>query len=401
LNGLPADTANSSIVTVEVATDIAKDFFRMYYDNVPNRDIEGYTAAEEEKGKPLFYVFNFKGGGFLILSGDYNETPILANSAKGAFALKGEVNPNLFGWINAMSSEIRDIRRKTLNPREGVEHVWNDLKSHKFKTTFQARVADSRNSNILDTRGTGGSSLPPPVKLDCGQYHNIQIGPLLTTTWGQGCFYNSEIPYVGNSCNRAPTGCAPTAMAQVMRYYNSPSNTFNFSLMPNQLTFNSTTNAMYEVAHLMERCGNALGMVAADYTPTASSALPSKFKPAFEGYGYSHEIMLSDYDESLHMWEINAYRPVILTGYSTTTTIQDCFLFWCRDKEKLGGGHGWVSDGYQDIGDLCHTQGVLFSMNWGWSNEANENGFYIQPEPRNRGTGAFQFNRGILHHIHL
>jgi len=65
-----------------------------------------------------------------------------------------------------------------------------------------------------------------------------QVAPLLSTTWHQGCVFNSllkaesEIGCTNLPCDRVYAGCVPIAMAQVMKYYKYPS-TYNWGLMPN------------------------------------------------------------------------------------------------------------------------------------------------------------------------
>ena len=116
---------------------------------------------------------------------------------------------------------------------------------------------------------------------------------LLTTLWGQSqandwaCIdaYNFFVSPTGNACigcgsnndNRCPTGCVATAMGQVMNYwkfadgdnYFGGSNDafFDWWNMKNVINFRQDTiiNPNYEkerdpIAHLLERCGDALGM---------------------------------------------------------------------------------------------------------------------------------------------
>jgi hypothetical protein len=54
----------------------------------------------------------------------------------------------------------------------------------------------------------------------------VSVPPLLSTHWSQWYPYNSECPAVTNALDgyagRVPTGCVPVAMGQVLRYYSWP-----------------------------------------------------------------------------------------------------------------------------------------------------------------------------------
>jgi hypothetical protein len=81
-----------NVVSLESATKIATNYFSMYYEKEANRDIEEYQVVAEND-KPYYYIFNFKQGGFLILSADYGDVPILADGLTEKFPLKGQINP--------------------------------------------------------------------------------------------------------------------------------------------------------------------------------------------------------------------------------------------------------------------------------------------------------------------
>lgn len=104
-----------------------------------------------------------------------------------------------------------------------------------------------------------------------------QVGPLISTTWDQGCYYNAYCPPTssGGACGRVWTGCNATAMAQIFKYYNYPTSgmsyhcnanapshcidfstqTYNYAAMPNSLSSHNE-----EVAKLMYHIGIAVDM---------------------------------------------------------------------------------------------------------------------------------------------
>ncbi len=195
--------------------------------------------------------------------------------------------------------------------------------------------------------------------------------PLLTTRWGQGCFYNALCPIDSNGpCGRSVTGCVATAMAQIMKYWNYPAmgtgyheyaSTFygvlsaNFGEtaylwdeMPVELTENNLA-----VATLMYHCGVAVDM---QYTATSSGAYigPAAFENYF-GYSLNAELAIqANYSDG--QWkdmlrqQIDNENPVLYSGYSSI----------------IPDGHAWVVDGYADDD--------FFHFNWGWDSDG---GYYL------------------------
>ncbi|MBO4611564.1 MAG: C10 family peptidase [Bacteroidaceae bacterium] len=192
------------------------------------------------------------------------------------------------------------------------------------------------------------------------------VDPLLITTWSQDAPYNLLCPMVDGI--QAPTGCAATALAQVLNYYKYPAQTTKpipaYTTMTSEIDMpeipvtdidwdnildnynGGATAAQYEaVATLMMLCGQALEM---DYCADASASNMYKEFIALRNYfGYDETaryVMRSDFSAS--EWENLIYdelyngRPVIYGGQSTTL------------------GHGFIVDGYDGDG--------LFHINWGW-----------------------------------
>jgi hypothetical protein len=203
----------------------------------------------------------------------------------------------------------------------------------------------------------------------CPTDQSETVGPLLSTTWGQGYGYNDYTPLTGctNYYNgHAPTGCVATAMAQVMKYYQKPS-TYNWANMPNTYGTNDT-------AILMRDIGGAVRM---SYGCDGSSAnsgdeIASTFRDDFH---YSNASG-GDYDYQVVKQQLIANKPVILTG----------------GRKKIGiswnmytDGHAWVCDGFQsstiysydESEGFCRGWGYLMlHMNWGWGTYENFNGWY-------------------------
>ena len=212
------------------------------------------------------------------------------------------------------------------------------------------------------------------------------IGPLLSTTWNQGKYYNAMCPVDASGPDgHVWTGCVATAMAQVLRYWSYPiygnsEHSYTHSTYGEQYADfahtryywdsmpNTLTNYNDYVAQLMYHCGVAVNM---NYSPSGSGAFMSTARIAMINYfDYSRSATLtykSYYGErawdSLIMDQISKQMPVLYSGYGS-------------------GGHAFVVDGYE-------PNDTTFHINWGWG--GTYNGWYRLDDLT---PGSYDFNSG-------
>ncbi|MBC7861674.1 MAG: C10 family peptidase [Bacteroidia bacterium] len=194
------------------------------------------------------------------------------------------------------------------------------------------------------------------------------VGPLTTTNWNQGCYYNDSCPAIsGGPCGKAYTGCGATALAMTMKYYNYPTSgrgsytytppgfaaqtanfagtTYNWAAMPNSLSANNTN-----VAQIMYHSGVALDMgygSSGSYCSfDASNVLKQIFKYSLSTRSVMKAMYTNTQWENLIKAEIDAGRVVYLNG----------------------GSHFYLCDGYQTSPTL------KFHINFGWG--GSYNGYY-------------------------
>ena len=215
------------------------------------------------------------------------------------------------------------------------------------------------------------------------------VAPLLgETAWSQDYPYNLMTPYYIGTTNAA-TGCAATAMAQIMYYHQYPAqgrgqnsyrstqynmnlsadfsqSTYQWGLMKPVYGEYDSEESRNAVALLMRDCGYAINM---DYG-AVSGAAPDSWPTSL--------INFFDYDRSLcnryrknythEEWnniireELDHGRPVFAGGFANS------------------GGHAFVFDGYDEDG--------LIHVNWGWSGMSN--GYFRTSAltPAIQGTGG-------------
>ena len=199
------------------------------------------------------------------------------------------------------------------------------------------------------------------------------IPQMIHSTWGQGKPYNADCPI--HNGQRSLVGCAATAMAQVMRYHQWPSQgkgsysyttgtahleqslefgsiTFNWNNMSDN--YNSNQNAP-DVAKLSHACGVSIAM---NYTYNNSwaycldipYALVQYFSYSSDVVCYRKEFFSVDKWASIIQRELLEGRPIILRGANA----------------KDDNGHFFIIDGCDEDGNL--------HVNWGWY--GNSDGFF-------------------------
>jgi Peptidase C10 family/Spi protease inhibitor len=331
------------LVDLTIATKVAESY--IVIENSNQTGANGKKAAPatkkvkdkttvSEKETPAFYVFNYEGGGFLVLSATKKYYPVLAKSATGYFSVS---NPgdNLGEWITHTKEKLYKLVMSddNLSDKDLIGVRWQKL-------GVDADTGTSKGGRVA-------------ICDDPNYTYPVWIGPLTATAWGQECNYNDNTPNLGAGCgcnNHAPTGCVATAMAQVMKYWGHPSG-FNWGGMPNNGGATAT-------AQLMANIGTAVGM---NYQCGVSTANYTNATNAFRNtYQYPNVQYLApgSYSRNAVTNNLNNSRPVLLAGF--------------RDGVQIG--HAWVCDGYF-IERLCgRYDDYYLSMNWGFDGQGN--GYY-------------------------
>lgn len=224
----------------------------------------------------------------------------------------------------------------------------------------------------------------------------IPVAPLLgEIAWDQNDPYNMLCPvYYGTQ--RSATGCAATAMAQIMKYHSYPptgagshsyrpddknmgvismdfsQSEYDWGNMTPRYGDESAEEEKSAVAKLMYDAGIAISMNYGWQSGAMSQDWP---KALTEYFSYDKGVamrMRSNYDISewkrVISGELSCGRPVFATGFSDD------------------GGHAFVLDGMDDKG--------MVHVNWGWSGMSNGyfNLNYLTPATQGTGGSNGGFN---------
>ncbi len=310
-------------VSKKQAEVVAKNYF-MYRTGQKSLSVESVDVYKY-KNHACMYIYSFKEGGFVIVASDDAVRPILGYSTESKYNKKVK-NPVFSAWLDNYAKEIDYIVSSKMDNSQ-TKRMWDNIIAGNFSKSTKA------------------------------------VSPLLTSIWGQDGGYDDYCP------SGTPVGCVATAMAQIMNYYEYPTQgvyqhsythptyglqsanfgetTYNWSNMPD----NSATD---DIALLMYHCGVAVDM---NYATDGSGAMTMDVPYVLANYfQYDQSVLYvqkeaySDTDwKNLLKAQLDASHPVLYSGSSTSS-----------------GGHAFVCDGYNDSDE--------FHFNWGWDGYAD--GYY-------------------------
>lgn len=301
-----------------------------------------------------YYAFNLEQG-YVIVSGDDEMTELVGYAENGFFDAEN-VPPQMQLWLDGYAEYV---------------------------ATVQSGKAKARKILLSDSP-------------------SVVVEPLVTTKWNQDAPFNNFAPEYtddNNNTQRCATGCAATAMAQIMKFHNWPEqgvghysyehqsfgtissnfseHVYDWTNMIDRYNNGEYSNVQADaVALLMKDCGVSLNM---NYGPVSGASIYS-YTPAFKNYfRYSSRTVNRSGCETTEFTkiitdELQEGRPIIYCG-----TGED-------------GGHAFVVDGY-DTNYFLH-------VNWGWGGYSD--GYfdmnYMDPAGLGigGGSGAFKWNQGIV-----
>lgn len=301
-----------------------------------------------------YYAFNLEQG-YVIVSGDDEMTELVGYAENGFFDAEN-VPPQMQLWLDGHAEYVAAV---------------------------QSGKAKARKILLSDSP-------------------SVVVEPLVTTKWNQDAPFNNFAPEYtddNNNTQRCATGCAATAMAQIMKFHNWPEqgvghysyehqsfgtissnfseHVYDWTNMIDRYNNGEYSNVQADaVALLMKDCGVSLNM---NYGPVSGASIYS-YTPAFKNYfRYSSRTVNRSGCETAEFTriitdELQEGRPIIYCG-----TGED-------------DGHAFVVDGY-DTNYFLH-------VNWGWGGYSD--GYfdmnYMDPAGLGigGGSGAFKWNQGIV-----
>ncbi len=297
-------------------------------------DAQLVSTYQTDKSTAAFYVFNTENG-FVIVSADDCETPIIGYSHEGRFD-PNDVPVQMEDYLQDFVARIQYGIENHITADEMTAREWKLVKS-------TGRLNENKSIKTVE--------------------------PLLTEKWHQGCLYNSLCPTMTGPCDHAEVGCVAVAMGQIMHYWGYPAtgwgahsytlsgttlsadfgNTiYDWENMPDSLTESSSEAEIEAVATLLFHCGVAVEMnYASNGSSSSTISVPNALKQYFQFSRFLHRDKKGS-DNEAWMSKLKACLD------------QQCPILY---SGKGNGSHAFVCDGYDD-NDLLH-------FNWGWGGNAD------------------------------
>ncbi len=394
---LVATSAHAAPVGDRVARQVAENFIAHHvsvhgtWNGTTTPEISSITLVRF-RGMPLAYSVLVNPSGHLLIAYDDVFSPVLLYSDTSSFEpARAEEAGTVESWI---LPETRQTYQHLLQHTVtlGVEA---SRRAYARSPVAAAWAQFTRGPRARAPEGAPAADVDSPgVQAAPGL-----VGPLLTTRWNQGYPYNLYTPLTCNG-GHAVTGCTATAIAQVMKYWNSPawgtgshsyylsgygyvSADFNhpyyWSLMPDSFSGVVTDAERDAVARLMSDVGVSVEM----QYGCSSGAYPSygvhTALPNYFGYRtFGQDVYRSQFSSevffSLMREELDAPRPrpMLLTVYTA----------------DYSAGHAIVIDGYQ----VVTTNQVHLNLGWGGS----YTGYYDITNNWSTGGYAWATNTQII-----
>ncbi|MDR0603071.1 MAG: C10 family peptidase, partial [Bacteroidales bacterium] len=372
---------NISLFAQHVEINEAKKIAENYLSMQKRTSLENALVISEQhvnyskSGDVLSYIFNFEGGGFVIVSADKRTTPILAYSLSNTFLIDESKSHPAYLFVEDYGNTIEQI--KTAGIKTEISPKWNELATGK------------QHKAIIKT-----------------------VGPLLTSTWNQDKYYNTLCPDdmdAGSTYdNHVPNGCVALAMAQIMYYHRYPrkgngSSSYNSSYGALSANYGETVYDYESMADVAEGYSDAIARL--NFHAGVSVTM---------GYGANGSGSQSEFAQKAFSQRFLYNLPAVIYGGNNP---EDTLTWWkdtirqsidkklpvyyaaCRranvDETDPDGCHAFVCDGYQI--DDTDPDADMFHFNLGWGGSSN--GFYTLSEVGKTGQGVFTLKSRIIINI--
>ena len=383
----PAPQQTSSIRSYEEALQIAQASIQMVDGQAQTRAVsprkialndtkvcklDAKTRTSSDMNDTLMYVFNFEDNqGFVIISACKNAEALIAVTEKGHYdpAVRSD-NENFNFYMDMAKKHIASMPRfdPGLIPDDPIYEI--------VDTTFYL-------------------------------YGTHTVTPYVTVNWGT---YNPE----GELCPNGDCGCANTAIAQIMSYYEYPTsieinyvyNPFiqylNWTGMKAHVKHPQQFNCLEYNDHIaISRLCRQLGEVTDSYyDPYGPTSIYANNVPdCMSYYGYNTSGWLSYSSEIAHVYDSLTVGKLYLIEGGISNVEGHC---WVLDgfqniyyqhvlARKPVGGFVWEILELYDSGTLD-----LYHFNWGWDGDCNG---YFSTNVFDTTEGTFYDSGSQIHNI--
>ena len=349
-NGSFADNGGS--VSQEKARDIAAYHIAIVSGSDQYKASDAHLVklvSNPLTGEAVAYIFNVGGHSHAVVAGNKVARPVIGFSTEDSLNVEN-MPPAMRWWIDAYCDMIAAVVNEGGVPDKETLSIWESYENHSLIPDLSKAT-----SFLIDTKWGQGSNSNPTYNLYCPKVNN------------QYCY----------------TGCVPTALAQILRYYEYPKvgqytrtfypptdnggtsavgqlinfgNThYDYDKMPVKIYSNSDSAEIKAVATLMFHLGVSMDAeYGTDATSAASANAPTRMRAYFKyrtgNYVQRASFASSDAFLDTLRAHIDKKEPVY---YAAGSPVGD---------SPHAEGHAFICDGYRTISGNPN----MFHINWGW-----------------------------------
>ncbi len=342
--------AQAKPVSVSQAKFLGQQFVQANFDQTRSSgELTLVYTGTTQKGIEGCYVFNVGETGFVIMSADDNFRPVIGYSDEGVFDVNN-IPPAMEFYLNSILEARSHYNGNVVNPKVATE--WSSL---------------AKNGTLFSRNGGKGREF------------------LVKTRWNQNpAPYNSmcpEDPQSPNAGYHAYVGCVATAMSQIMKYWNYPtqgqgshsyyhpkygqqSANFGATTYDWDHMLNSYSSGNYSpeegtaVATLCYHCGVAVNMNYGGDVEEGSGANSESVPGAISNY-FRYSGAATVINKSNPTTWMNILKEAFDMGWP---------MYYAGVVSGEPYGHAFICDGYDD--------NDYFHFNWGWGG-SGDNWFLI------------------------
>lgn len=331
------------------------------------------SSEQVSQQQELLYYINFKEDGYAILSAD-DRIPdeVIAISENGNTS-----NEDFEGFLLMTDEQRKNEVGEDFKFYNEIEDSYYCGTSFEDNMIYQ--VVYDYACNAIDN-----GPIAPIEKKNFGSWIIKEgVEQLLSTTWKQGSPFNDWCPYrrkfiLFGPQQRAPAGCVPVAIAQIMAYHEYPNYSYNDVSIDWKALKNINPESPEKADISVKTMAAALLKSIGDhclvyYAYGGSFGLPSQARDYLRKIGYKNVYK----HEGKSMDEI----------YTMLKNRKPVFIAGLAQNLLKGGGHAWVIDGYRNMernviisgndGSILRTEvesKYYLHCNFGWGGAGN--GYY-------------------------
>ena len=343
-----------------------------------------YNPTESSKtlnGNPCLYVVQMEPAGYVIVTGDDFARTVICYSPSDTFFWQN-LPPAFKVMLENAEIEIAAYTEKVVTDKldTNIGPDWERLLS------FSLDKATQQNGSKKD---------------------KASVGPLMTTDWGQGKYYNASCPenilYDGSRYNgHTMVGCVAVAMAQILRHNEYPLSGSGTASYTHE-TYGYLSRNLSQITYNWNDMPNSLSShnkEVADFLFDVGISVEMNYGDELTGEGKLEGSGAWSSDAAIALRKYFGYPLAIFEwrkNFDTITWIEtikenisdDAPVYYRGQDESSDSAHAFVLDGYDNSDN--------FHVNWGWDGSYQTT--YYSIDDMTPGSHEFNHLQGAIINI--